>query len=305
MIGSAVDRYVALIRAGGGLYRSDACYLAKYAAFAQARGDTHVKIHTVLEWARSYPSVPHRRELLLIVRRFALTVVMEDPRHEVPPADLLPRAPRVRPKPYIYSPAEIDSLVAAADECATAGCPVPGQYRILFGLIAATGLRHGEALAIDVGDITAEGLMVRPMKRSGWRRLPLHPTVESELVEHRRKRLRVAADTPALFLSDGLGRLCRSRVDEVFSRMRLRTGLAGKADGGRNPRIHDLRHTFAVRSLEACRSESQAIDRHMVALSAWLGHASVVDTYWYQEATATLLENIARRTEALYGGGGS
>ncbi len=305
MIGDAVDRYVALIRAGGGSYRKEPRYLAKYAAFARARGETHVRIQTVLEWTRRFASAAHRHDLLLMVRRFALSVAMEDPRHEVPSADLLPRAPRMRPKPYIYSPSEIASLVAVADDCATVGCPVPGQYRVLFGLIAATGLRHGEALAIDIGDITAEGLAVRPMKRSGWRRLPLHPTVESELVEHLRKRLRVTVDTQALFLGDRLGRLHSSRTSHAFCRMRARVGLAGKADGGRNPRIHDLRHTFAVRSLEACGSEPKSIDRHMVALSAWLGHASVVDTYWYHEATATLLEKIARRTEAFHREGGS
>lgn len=305
MILDAVDRYVALIRAGGGFYDRYARDLAKYAAFAQARGDTHVRIRTALEWARRSSSPRAQRRLLLIVRRFALAAAVEDPRHEVPPADLLPRVPKVRLKPYIYSPSEIASLLAVADECAPIGCPVPGQYRVLFGLLAATGLRRGEAVAIDVGDITAEGLLVRPMKRSGARRLPVHPTVESELARHLQRRRRVAADTQALFLGVRLGRLNPCVALHVFCRMRERVGLAGKADGGRNPRIHDFRHTFAVRSLEACGSERKAIDRHMVALSAWLGHASVVDTYWYHESTATLLDQIVRRTEAFHREGAS
>ena len=199
MIGDAVDRYVALIRAGGCFYSRGARNLAEYAAFAQARGETHVRIRTVLEWARRSSAPSERRRLLLTVRRFALAAAVEDPRHEVPPADLLPRVRKVRLKPYIYSPAEIASLLAVADECAPIGCPVPGQYRVLFGLIAATGLRRGEAVAIDVGDITAEGLLVRAMKRSGARRLPLHPTVESELARHLQRRLRVAADTQARY----------------------------------------------------------------------------------------------------------
>ena len=300
MIGDAVDRYVALIRAGGGIYRNNARYLAQFAAFAQARGETHIRIRTVLEWTRRFSSAKHRRDILLVVRRFALAVAVEDGRHEVPPLDLLPRVPRVRYKPYIYSPAEIASLLAVADECASIRCAVPGQYRVLFGLIAATGLRHGEALAIDVGDIAPEGLMVRPMKRAGWRFLPLHSTVETELARHLRKRLRVPVDTEALFLADSRARLSIDTAGETFRRMLARTGLAGKADGGRNPRVHDLRHTFAMRSLEACGSEAPAIDRHMVALSAWLGHASVVYTYWYHEGTATLLKQIASRTEAFH-----
>lgn len=301
MISDAVERYVALLRTGGGVYRKEARLLTDYAAFAQARGENHVRTQSVLEWTRRSSSARQRRELLLTVRRFALAMSAEDPRHEAPPADIVPRAPRVRPKPYIYSPAEIAALLAVADECATIRCPVPGQYRILFGLIAATGLRHGEARAMDIGDIIPEGLMVRPMKRAGWRLLPLHPTVGTQLARHLRARVRVPTDTEALFLADDRGRLAPSTTDAVFQRMLSRTGLAGAREDGRNPRIHDLRHTFAVRSLEACGSGRQRIARHMVALSAWLGHASVAHTWWYHESTETLLGEVARRTEAFHG----
>lgn len=301
MISDAVERYVASVRAAGYTFRRDARRLANYAAFAQARGDSHVNTQSVLEWARRSSSALQRRRLVLLVRRFALAMAMEDSRHEAPPADILPRAPLVRPKPYIYSPDEIASLLAVADECATIRSPVPGQYRILFGLIAATGLRGCEALAIDMDDITPEGLMVRPAKRGGRRLLPLHPTVETELARHIRERVRVPADTEALFLADRCGRMGPSAAHAVFRRMLSRTGLAGAREDGRNPRIHDLRHTFAVRSLEACGSGRRAAARHMVALSAWLGHASAAHTWWYHESTEALLEKIARRTETFHG----
>ncbi len=301
MIVDAVERYVASIRAAGRSFRKDARRLANYAAFAQARGDSHVNTQSVLEWARRSSSALQRRRLVLLVRRFALAMAVEDPRHEAPPADVLPRAHRVRPKPYIYSASEIAALLAVADECATIRCPVPGQYRILFGLIAATGLRGCEALAIDVDDVTPEGLMVRTAKRGGRRLLPFHPTVETQLARHLRARVRVPADTEALFLADGRGRMGPSAARAVFRRMRSRTGLAGAREDGRNPRIHDLRHTFAVRSLEACGSGRRAVARHMVALSAWLGHASVAHTWWYHESTEALLGEVARRTEAFHG----
>ena len=301
MIVDAVDRYIALIRAGGGLYREVARQLIDYAAFAQARGENHVRIQTVLEWTRRWSSSGQRHRLLLAVRRFALAAALEDPRHEVPASDLLPSVPRVRPKPYIYNPDEIASLLAVADECSSIGCPVPGQYRTLFGLIAAIGLRRCEALALDIGDITPDGLMIQPTKRAGRRLLPLHPTVETELMRHLRERALVSADTEALFLGDRRGRLAPSTTGYAFYRMLARAGLAGAGSGGRNPRIHDLRHTFAVRSLEACGSDRGEIDRHMVALSAWLGHASVADTYWYLESTESLLGKIARHTEAFHG----
>ncbi len=305
MIVDAVDRYIALIRAGGGLYRDVARQLADYASYAQDRGESHVRIQTVLEWARRCSSAAQRHNLLLVVRRFALAVALEDPRHEVPAADLMPGVPRVRRKPYIYSSGEIASLLAVADECSSIACPVPGQYRILFGLIAATGLRHSEALALDIGDITSKGMMVRPTKRAGRRLLPLHPTVETELIRHLRTRVRVPVATEAFFLGDRHRRLASSTTGYVFHRMLARTGLTGVGSGGRNPRIHDFRHSFAVRSLEACASDRRAIDRHIIALSAWLGHASVVDTYWYLESTETVLRQIARQTEAFHGEGAS
>ena len=269
MIADAVDRYLAMIRAGGGLYREDGRCLALYTAFAQSRDETHVTTRTALEWARQCSSVNQRRKRLLTVRRFALAMSVEDPRHEVPPADLLPRVPQVRRRPYIYSPAEIASLLAIADQCGSKTCPVPGQYRILFSLIVATGLRRGEALAINIDDITPDGLMVRPMKRSPWRCLPLHPSVETELQRYLQRRVRIPAETEALFLNDNCRRLNPGYVRDVFLRMLARTGLAGAAAGGRNPRIHDFRHTFAVRSLESCGSEKQAADSYALDGDSW------------------------------------
>ena len=112
MIIDAVERYVASIRAAGYTFHKDARRLANYAAFAQARGDSHVKAQSVLEWTRRSSSALQRRRLVLLVRRFALTMAAEDPRHEAPPADIVPRAPRARPKPYIYSSAEVAALLA-------------------------------------------------------------------------------------------------------------------------------------------------------------------------------------------------
>lgn len=300
MITDAVDRYVALKRAAGRDFRAEARYLANYAAFAQTRGENHVRTATVLEWARRTGTAPQRRRVLLIVRSFSLTMAVEDLRHEVPPADLLPRSTLVRPKPYIYSPAEILSLLDAADECSPVGCLVSGQYRTLFGLLASTGLRVGEALAINMDDFASDGLMVRPSKFGGWRLLPLHPTAEAKLARYLRKRKLVSVDTAALFLGVRGGRLKHGVAHKVFSLMLVRTGLAGSGERGRNPRIHDFRHTFAVRSLESCGSDPQVIARHKVALSAWLGHVSVVDTYWYLESTEKLMTQIARQTEAFH-----
>ena len=302
MLSAAVERHVALMRACGFVFDTQATRLTDYAAFAGARGETHVRTATVLDWSRRAGSHAQRRIVYLTVRRFALTAVTEDARHEVPPPDLLPQTARQRPAPYIYPPEEIAALVSVAELAASWRCRVPGQYRVLFGLIAATGMRISEALGLDVADLTPDGLLIREAKRRGRRLLPLHPSVEVEFKMHLTRRARVRDDSHAIFLGDRGGRLCYGTARGAFMRMLALTGLQGVAKGGRNPRIHDLRHTFAVRSLEACDPGRGNVARHMVALSSWLGHVNIVDTYWYLEGTPTLLGQIADRTEAFAAG---
>lgn len=302
MLSGAVERHVALMRACGFVFEEQAELLTDYAAFAEARGDANVRTATALDWSRKAASALRRRTLYLTVRRFALAVVAEDVRHEVPPPDLLPHVAKQRPAPYIYAAEEIAALVAVADRAASRRCRVPGQYRVLFGLLAATGMRISEALGLDLGDVTPDGLLIREAKRRGRRLLPLHPTVETALGAHVDRRARVPDASGAIFLGDGGGRLCDGTARAAFQRMLALTGLTGAAQGGRNPRIHDLRHTFAVRSLEACAAERSAVARHMVALSSWLGHVNIVDTYWYLEGTPAVLRRIAAHTEAFTAG---
>lgn len=302
MLSTAVERHVALMRACGFVFDRQAALLTDYAAFAEARGDAHVRTQTVLEWSRRAGTHHQRRIVYMTVRRFALTAIAEDGRHEVPPPDLLPRTTKQRPTPYIYAPEEISELVAVADRTASKRCRVASQYRVLFGLLAATGMRISEALGLDVDDVTPDGLLIREAKRRGRRLLPLHPTAETVLATHLDRRARIPDASGAMFLGDRGGRLCYGTVRGTFRRMLALTGLSGAAHGGRNPRIHDLRHTFAVRSLEACNAERGAVARHMVALSSWLGHVNIVDTYWYLEGTPTVLGRIAVSTETFAAG---
>lgn len=299
MLSAAVERHVALMRVCGFVFDDQAELLSDYAAFADTRGDTHVRTEAVLTWSRKGASPLRRRTLYLTVRRFALAAIAEDARHEVPPPDLLPRAARLRPKPYIYAAEEIAALVAVADRAASRRCRVPGQYRVLIGLLAATDMRISEALGLDRADATPDGLLIREAKRRGRRLLPIHPTVEAELAAHLACRARVPDASDALFLGDRGGRLSDGTMRSTFRRMLQLTGLTGAAQGGRNPRIHDLRHSFAVRSLEACAAERGAVARHMVALSTWLGHVNIVDTYWYLEGTPAVLGRIAESAETF------
>lgn len=223
MLSDSVDRYVSLHQAAGRVFSENARILAAYASFSEERGDTHVRIQTCLDWVHRFSSARQRRRSLLAVRRFALAMAAEDLRHEVPSPDLLPLAPYTRPQPYIFSPSQIAALIAAAEDCATVRCPVPGQYPTLFGLLAVTGLRIFEAIALDAGDITEDGLLGRFAKNRGRRLLPLHATTEAALSRHLQNRSRVTVDTDAVFLVSGAA----APAVLVRSQSRKREGSGG------------------------------------------------------------------------------
>jgi integrase len=238
---------------------------------------------------------------LLTVRRFALAMRAENARHQVPEAEALGRVTTKRRAPYIYAPDEIARLLGTAAALKPAGSIRPIMYTTLIGLIAATGLRIAEALALHIDDVTADGLVIRETKFQKSRLLPLHGTVQQALDRYMTARRCVLGDS-VLFVA-GAGRpLPYTSVRYVFLTLLDRTGLRG-AHAGRDPRIHDLRHTFAVRSLEQCGHDRMAIARHIVALSTYLGHAHVTDTYWYLQATPVLMGQIAEAGEALLAGG--
>jgi integrase len=211
--------------------------------------------------------------------------------------------PRVRRRaPYIYKSHDIVRLLRAATALEPAGSIRPIMYTTLFGLLAATGIRIAEALTLQVDDVTSDGLVIRESKFHKSRLLPVHTTTRQALDGYLIARRRAAVADHALFISVAGKSLPHATVRNVFLGLLDRTKLRG-AHAGRDPRIHDLRHTFAVRSLEQCRHDSNAIARHIVALSTYLGHAHVTDTYWYLQATPVLMGQIAEAGEALLMGG--
>jgi integrase len=225
----------------------------------------------------------------------------ENGRHQVPATDALGHVTVKRRPPYIYSPEEVVRLLAAAAALEPAGSIRPIMYATLLGVIAATGIRIAEALALQLDDATADGLVIRETKFQKSRLLPLHVTVRQALDRYLIARRKVAANR-ALFVSVAGKGPHYNAVRGVFLQLLDRTKLRG-AHAGRDPRIHDLRHTFAVRSLEQCSHDRGAVARHIVALSTYLGHAHVTDTYWYLQATPVLMGQIAEAGEALFMGG--
>ncbi|XUJ32591.1 tyrosine-type recombinase/integrase [Bradyrhizobium japonicum] len=162
-------------------FRVQQILLRGYVSFAEECGDRHIRSARVLAWAARAPSPEQRRNRLLTVRRFALAMHAENPRHQVPAADALGHAVVKRRPPYIYSADEIARLLRAAAALRPAGSIRPTMYATLFGLLTATGMRIAEALALQIDDVTADGLVVRQTKFQKSRLLPLHATARLAL----------------------------------------------------------------------------------------------------------------------------
>lgn len=303
MLSESVNRHIELYRSMGFKYKVQAYMLHSFADFAQGRSEEFIQTESVLEWAASAPSVRQRHDRLLTIRRLACALNAEDNRHQVPPTDVFGRARRSRRTCHIFTQDEIGRLLQAASQLTPPGSIRPITYTALLSLIACTGLRVSEALKLATSDFTEDGLLIRATKFQKSRLVPLHESARLGLQRYVAARNRVVTSTPALFISEGGARLPYSTVNATYLHLARSAGLRGGPGLG-GCRIQDLRHTFAVRSLEQCAGDRKAVARHMATLSTYLGHAHVSDTYWYLQATPKLLGDVAVAAEALHRGGG-
>lgn len=296
-------RYVELRRSLGFKLAKTSAHLASFAEYAASVGDVHVRRDTALTWAAATSSTQssyYRRlqELAL----FARFLHAEDAGHEVPQHHLFYRS-RSRPAPYIFSQDEIARLLVAARGLrATRLNPLkPHTFEVLFGLLAATGLRISEALKLRQGDVLADGVLyIRDTKFNKSRLVPLHPSVIEALDAYLRVRKRYGGLEDRLFLTECGGPLPVSTARHEFHIVLARARIA--VDRQRRPRLHDLRHTFATRVLEQCAAGRAEVARDFVALSTYLGHSDIKHTYWYLEATPNLMTDISAAAEALVAG---
>ncbi|MER8672339.1 tyrosine-type recombinase/integrase [Mesorhizobium sp. M1156] len=298
MLSDDLARYVALHEALGFKFRTQRLLLRMFVAYAERHEDNLIKSDRAIAWAIEAPSPEQRRNRLLTVRRFAIAMHAEDPGHEAPAADALGRGLFRRTQPYIYSVEEIGRLMAAAVSLGPAGTLRPLTYFTLFGLLAATGMRISEALALRLGDVTEDGLIINNTKFKKSRLIPIHITTRAAIDRYLSARSLIFANTAALFVSNAGTPPRYDTVSALFRQISRKIGLRG-APGQPGPRIHDLRHSFAVRSLEQCPCNDAAVSRHVLALSTYLGHAHVSDTYWYLQATPGLMAQIAEAGETF------
>lgn len=302
MLIEAVEHYVNLQRTLGYKYDEQARSLRQFAEYAAARGDDFIRVERVLAWAAQTPSTPRRRTLVARVRQFAKAMHAEDARHEVPPRDCEGHAKVARRLPYIYTAEEIDRLMRSARQLPTAGWIAPETFATLLGLLASTGLRISEALSLQCPDVVGDSLIIRKSKHGKSRLIPLHETTRDALDRHLEDRARRPVYAQAVFVSSAGKALIYATVLATFRRLLAHAGLR-PLESSSGPRMHDLRHTFAVRSLEQCQNDRHAVARHMIALSTYLGHTNVTDTYWYLEATPIIMGRIAEAGEAMQLGG--
>jgi integrase len=272
--------------------------LVRFVAYLDEHDADGITVEHALGFATAPPGASRRWQALRLsaVRCFARWAHCLDPSIEIPPARLLP-ARSTRVAPYIYTPQEVRALLEAASHLRN---PLrAATFRALFGLMAATGIRTGEAVGLDVASLDAQaGTLTVRGKYDKIRMLPLHPTVVEALSDYlaQRDRLLLAAASPALFLSTRGTRLRPTSVQETFRGLTRRVGLRPASSSCR-PRPHDLRHSFAVSTmLDAYRSGADPA-AVLPVLSTWLGHVEPSDTYWYLTGTAELLAAAAKRLE--------
>jgi integrase len=296
----AVQEYLALRRALGYKLKLHGLLLPQFVEFLESRGASLITTELALEWATLpiHASGVWRYQRLAIVRGFARYAQALDARHEVPPDGLLPAKCR-RAIPYLYSPQEIEALMGAAR---TLRPPLrAATCEAVLGLLAVSGMRVSEVVALDRLDLElVQGrLTIRRAKNGYSREIALHPTTTAALGDYARARDTLCPDPKdpdAFFLSDAGARATADVVRKWFGRLRHICGL-NRETLGRAARLHDIRHSFVLRTLLGWYREGADVQAQLPLLSTFLGHANPQDTYWYIENAPELLALAAQRLE--------
>jgi integrase len=277
--------------------------LHRFVEFLEGEGAAVITCQLALRWATApVAATPATWALRLAdVRRFATWLSATEPRTEVPPPGLLPHRYRRRP-PHIYSDQEIERILGAAAQLPSRSGLRAQTYVVLFGLIATTGLRLGEAVALDRDDVDLRAgvLAIRRTKFGTSRFVPVHDSACTALKRYAQQRdlLLPRSGSPGFFLSGRGVRVTQCSARYNFAVVSRAVGLRAPASGhrhGRGPRIHDMRHRLAVKTLIRWYHEGRTIERELPKLSTYLGHVHVADTYWYLEAVPELLQLATER----------
>ena len=287
----AAGDYLAMRRSLGYKLQRQGQLLLDFISYLEQAGAATVTVEAAVAWAVGpvgAAPVWHARRLV-VARGFAAYLKTLDPGCQVPPRRLLPGGTD-RVTPHLYSPEEIAALVHAAGTLAR---PLQAAtYQALISLLAVTGLRVGEAIRLTRADIDLDAALITVLhsKFGKSRLVPLHPDTTGMLRRYaaRRDQLRPAPATSAFFISAKGTPLLTGNIDAAFARLSAIAGIAGPP-GHARPRVHDLRHTMAVRALLEWYRSGADVPALLPSLSTWLGHADPASTFWYIHATPELL----------------
>jgi len=301
-----VEDYIAMRRRLGYRLGGQATYLRNFAGFLD-QGGHHGPIPLALsvDWAVSTSSTTDPRNSarrLSVVRGLLRHLAVLDGATEVPPPGLLGPTQHRTP-PHVYSEDEITSLLQEAAALTPSGGLRPHCYVTLFSLLACTGLRISEALALSREDVDlVDGVLtVRAGKCGRARLVPLHPSALEPLRDYVARRDQCGGapcGSDAFFRSDHSDRLSYGAVSATFGRLRRQLGWTAQGRT-RTPRIHDLRHRMVVRRLQLWHAQDAEVDRKIAVLATYLGHVLVSDVYWYLTAVPELMSIVGDRFEAF------
>ena len=292
----ALNDYLRIRRSLGYRLREPEGLLRNFVAFLQAERAPYITRQLALRWAtqpaKAQPATWAGR--LGIIRRFAIWHSATEPHTEIPPAGLLPHRYRRKP-PHIYSDEEIETLLRLTQQLPSPKGLRARSYTTLFGLLVATGMRVNEALGLDRPDVDLKlGILhIRRTKFGKSRYVPVHPSTVEALKKYAevRDRLFSAPLIPAFFISEKGSRITEWIARYTFAKLSQRVGLRASAKGhGHGPRLLDMRHRFAARTLIHWYRARLDVERELPKLSTYLGHVHVNDTYWYLEAVPELLQ---------------
>lgn len=300
-LGAQVADYLRLRRALGFKLERAGLLLPQLVTYLEVAGATTVTSDLAIAWARlperAQPN--HLAQRLAVARGFARYLQTIDPATQVPPSGVFPTR-RHRPTPYLWSIGDIDRMLEA-----TRALRPPlraATHFALFGLIAVSGMRLGETIGLHRDDVALDAgvITIRHAKFDRSRMVPLHPSTTDALRGYaaERDRLCPRPSSTAFFLSSVGTPLTRTGVDKTFRQITTSLGLRTATT---HPRVHDLRHGFAVATLIRWHRAGMNVEEHIAVLSTYLGHVAPADTYWYLSAAPELMALAAERLDKRFG----
>jgi integrase/recombinase XerD len=299
-----LQRYLKIRRNLGYDLTTSARILKQFVSFLESKNETHLTGDLFLEWKQVFGKASQSTWAgrLVTVRLFASWLHCIDSHHEIPSQSLIPCHYK-RKQPYIYTDDQIRCIIKTASLLPSKNGFREITYPAFFGLVSVTGLRISEAISLNNEDVDLQNgiITLHNGKNGKGRILPITECTKNYLKEYSRKRDRLLGNTPEpFFVSDVSRRLTDCAVRYNFAVVSKMIGLRAKQlfhKHGVGPRIHDLRHTFAVNVMINWYKKGKNIDQEILKLVTYLGHTTIINTYWYIEAVPELLALASQRAE--------